>query len=727
MEIRPYKSQVKSTPVISAAQETPDLTKGARLKTYGNIITESGKTAGQAISTYQRVQMTNQLLGEQAAVQDIDLAIEDGLKEFQRYLDERSKDPNGVFYDDNKAADEVYSYQMIKAKENTVGRIKDPGLRAKAEEYFNQLKLRAGADVEQMIEQHKARAGAVVLGNAIARDEERAINAQSQDEINGYLGNIIKSLSDMSSLKAITPEQSQQIYEQSKRNINFGRARNQIDALFDANEYKAAQEFINKVDIDDESRKKLQEYYKDNLSRYKSIREHELGESYEDWMKAIADGTATREGIMADRRLELHPELDMRTDYRKIFIGILDARDKAQKEKEEAEAKAKAEKARGDRYDYFYNEIQNGADPEEIKKQILADELLDTKTDKERLIRFVDGKIDKAEAQKGSAGGTGKGAGGGLDGHMAEFYSIVLNPYASLPEKQRQAAEFYRMYPEAVSDLSKFNTMIQTSDKYANVQIKALQEDVDARIKALAGQPEQAMSLIKASQSLFQVLAEDMWYKTVDGRKVETSEVERKEILERAVEQVGILLKETDILSIRAGFSASGNPAKFKATGDGYRMDIDSQYDDLKSVLKGAEFYRNTDEGQRLLIQLETTEKEAIQNATGEYIGNYAFKVVDGKAYYVRPAKDKIYYIDENAKGRWNIYVDTGKGAETVIPQIIQREKDLPAKTPGNPAKPAQRKKTPEEIKQIEQAWEHSPDWWKNNPMVRWEYEHRND
>lgn len=669
MEIRPYKSQVKSTPVISAAQETPDLTKGARLKTYGNIITESGKTAEQAISTYQRVQMTNQLLGEQAAVQDIDLAIEDGLKEFQRYLDERSKDPNGVFYDDNKAADEVYSYQMIKAKENTVGRIKDPGLRAKAEEYFNQLKLRAGADVEQMIEQHKARAGAVVLGNAIARDEERAINAQSQDEINGYLGNIVKSLSDMSSLKAITPEQSQQIYEQSKRNINFGRARNQIDALFDANEYKAAQEFINNVDIDDESRKKLQEYYKDNLSRYKSIREHELGESYEDWMKAIADGTATREGIMADRRLELHPELDMRTDYRKIFIGILDARDKAQKEKEEAEAKA----------------------------------------------------------QKGSAGGTGKGAGGGTDGHMAEFYSIVLNPYASLPEKQRQAAEFYRMYPEAVSDLSKFNTMIQTSDKYANVQIKALQEDVDARIKALAGQPEQAMSLIKASQSLFQVLAEDMWYKTVDGRKVETSEVERKEILDRAVEQVGILLKETDVLSILAGFSASGNPAKFKATGDGYRMDIDSQYDDLKSVLKGAEFYRNTDEGQRLLIQLETTEKEAIQNATGEYIGNYAFKVVDGKAYYVSPAKDKIYYIDENAKGRWNIYVDTGKGAETVIPQIIQREQDLPAKTPGNPAKPAQRKKTPEEIKQIEQAWENSPDWWKNNPMVRWEYEHRND
>ena len=47
-----------------------------------------------------------------------------------------------------------------------------------------------------------------------------------------------------------------------------------------------------------------------------------------------------------------------------------------------------------------------------------------------------------------------------------------------------------------------------------------------------------------------------MWYKTLGGKKVETSEVERKAILDGAIEQVGILLKENDILSALAGFSA---------------------------------------------------------------------------------------------------------------------------------------------------------------------------
>lgn len=653
MEIKPYRSQVKSTPVMSAAQATPDLTKGEQLKAWGGVVSEGGKVAGQAVDTYERVKMTNQLLGEQAAVQDIDFAVQDGLKEFQKYLDERAKDPNGVFYDDNRAADEVYSYQMIKAKENSVGKIKDPALRAKAEEYFNQLKLRAGADVELMIEQHKARAGAVVLGNAITRAEDSAINAQGQDEINAQLNLILKSLSDMEALKAITPEQAQAVFAASKQNINYGRAKNQVDAL----DYKTGQEFINKIDIDDESRKKLQTYFKDKWDRQKNVLEQELGQGYEDWLKAIENGTATREGIMADTRLELHPELGMNTDYRKLFIDMLDAQDKAEAARK-AEEKAKS----------------------------------------------------KAEAGSTSA----------LDGHMSEFYEIVLNPYASLKEKERQAAEFYAMYPETIENLSKFNTMIQTSDKYANVQIKALQEDVDARIKALAGKPEQAQALIKASQSLFQVLAEDMWYKTLGGKKVETSEVERKAILDGAIEQVGILLKENDILSALAGFSASGNPAKFKATKDGYRMDIDSQYDDLKAVLKGVDFYRNTDEGQRVLVQIETTEKQAIQNATGENLNYYIFKVVDGKAYYVSPNKDKIYYIDKNDKDIWNIYVDTGKGAETVTPQIIQREKELPQKTPAP-------KKTEDEVKKIEQAWENSPDWWKENPMVRYEYEHRND
>lgn len=652
MEIRPYRSQVKSTPVMSAAQETPDLTKGAQMQMVGNVVSEGGKVAGQAVDTYERVRMTNQLLGEQAAVQDIDFEVQNGLKEFQKYLDERAKDPNGVFYDDNKAADEVYSYQMAKARENSIGKIKDPALRAKAEDYFNQLKLRAGADVELMIEQHKARAGAVVLGNAITRAEDSAINAQSQEEINGQLNLILKSLSDMEALKAITPEQAQAVFTASKQNINYGRAKNQVDAL----DYKTGQEFINKIDIDDESRKKLQTYFKDKWDRQKNVLEQELGQGYEDWIKAIESGTATREGIMADPRLELHPELGMNTDYRKLFIGILDKQDAARKE--------------------------------------------------------------EAKGSTGSRTTTGTQS---TAGHMAEFYEIVLNPYASLKEKERQAAEFYAMYPDAIENLSKFNTMIQTSDKYANVQIKALQEDVDARIKALAGKPEQAQALIKASQSLFQVLAEDMWYKTLDGKKVETSEVERKAILDSAIEQVGILLKENDILSVLSGFSASGNPAKFKTTKDGYRMDVDQQYDDLKAVLKGVDFYRNTDEGQRVLIQIETTEKQAIQNATGESLDYYTFKVVDGKAYYVSPKKDKIYYIDTNEKGRWNIYVDTGNGAETVIPQIIQREKEL------EQPKPAKTKKTPEEIKKIEQAWENSPDWWKENPVVRYEYEHRND
>ena len=725
MEIRPYKSQVKSTPVISAAQETPDMTKGAKLQMWSGIVTESGKVAGQAVNAYERERLTNQLLGEQAAVQDIDFAVQDGLKEFQKYLDERAKDPNGVFYDDNRAADEVYSYQMIKAKENSVGKIKDPALRAKAEEYFNQLKLRAGADVELMIEQHKARAGAVVLGNAIARAEDSAISAQSQEEINGQLNLILKSLSDMEALKAITPEQAQAVFAASKQNINYGRAKNQVDAL----DYKTGQEFINKVDIDDESRKKLQTYFKDKWDRQKNVLEQELGQGYEDWMKAIEDGTATREGIMADTRLELHPELGMNTDYRKLFIGILDKRDAArqaeaerqEKERQSAE-KAAQEQRRNERYDYFWQQIESGGDKEALRKQIIDDNLLDTKTDKERLIRFIDGKIDKEEAARKAGEKKQKKTGTApqsTDGHMAEFYEIVLNPYASLKEKERQAAEFYAMYPDAIENLSKFNTMIQTSDKYANIQIKALQEDVDARIKALAGKPEQAQALIKASQSLFQVLAEDMWYKTVNGKKIETSEVERKAILDGAIEQVGILLKENDILSALAGFSASGNPAKFKATKDGYRMDIDSQYDDLKAVLKGVDFYRNTDEGQRVLVQIETTEKQAIQNATGTSLDYYTFKVVDGKAYYVSPNKDKIYYIDKNDKDRWNIYVDTGRGAEIVTPQIIKREEDLPKPTPAP-------KNTEDEVKKIEQAWENSPDWWKENPMVRYEYENRN-
>ena len=165
MEIRPYKSQVRSVPVTSADQAAPDLSKGAKLQAYGNLVEGAGKVAADAYDMFDAQRQKDLNVALKATQQDIDAGFSESMAELQRYLDEQSKNPSQVFYQQDKDVDEVYNYLTQKIYAEKIDTIKNPKQRALAEEYYNNSKLAFGAAVSDATIQHKNKAAAYVYGS----------------------------------------------------------------------------------------------------------------------------------------------------------------------------------------------------------------------------------------------------------------------------------------------------------------------------------------------------------------------------------------------------------------------------------------------------------------------------------------------------------------------------------------------------------------------------------
>ena len=501
------------------------------------------------------------------------------------------------------------------------------GLKRRADRYWEALTSANAAVAKDLYDKQKKMAGAVIAGRQQSKAMETAVNATDGEAYNAALKGIEDAIDESIRLGAIPPAGREQAIDEAKKQVQLGRAMNILPRL----SYKDGQKFILRLmeqgELDNDSIKALKSYHKDYWDMQTNLLEQEQGEAFNEWIDAISKGTATREGIMQDSRFDIHPELGLRSDLRKSLITYLDK-----------ESKANAPSRSG---------------------------------------------TQKAETQQEER----------ADTHMGEFYDFVLNPYATKSERVRQFAEFIATYPAAAKDLSKFNTLIDRADDLlTDPGIKALQADVDSKIAEYRkkGKTDEVQNLLAASRSLFQTLAEDMWYKMENGQRKETSEIERQKILSDAKQQVAMIMKGEDIIASLGGFSVSGNPPKFKLDGEGYRMDIDGQYDEIKEVLSLARNYQYTDEGRRLIAQLETTERQAVQNATGESLADYTLVIENGKAAYLSSDRKTIYNIDRNDRGVWNIYkarsTDQGWEVETITPQIIRREKELKNR-PTPPAK----------------------------------------
>lgn len=669
MEIRPYKSQVRSVPVTSADQAAPDLSKGAKLQVYGNLVEGAGKVAADAYDMFAAQRQKDLNVALKATQQDIDAGFSESMAELQRYLDEQSKNPSQVFYQQDKDVDEVYNYLTQKIYAEKIDTIKNPKQRALAEEYYNNSKLAFGAAVSDATIQHKNKAAAYVYGSDVASQINLGIAGDEKAEENALLM-ISGDLGAMADRGIITREELPQKYEEAKRQIKLGRAKNEIDRL----DYATGQEFINKAGMDDATRKAAQTYFKDKWDRESNILNQQQGEAYNEWIDAIAGGTATREGILSDDRLKGRQELGIH-DHAKALIAYLDNQDKAEKDRR-----------RTDRYNYFLNMINDGGyDPEDMRKKILADSYLDPRQDKEHLLAIIG-----AGGGRGSSGGSARMMDDYTD-HMSEFLDFATDKYTTPQYKKSMLLDFCTLYNVPPEKMSTLNSYIEKA--FVDPRITAMTDTIQEKIKYYKGKGDvkTVSDLEEAASSLFRTISEDVYETDKMGKRVERAKPEVDKIIDDAVNVAALLVKEKSLLSDLSELSYSGNPVKFDLKVDkvkegkeyrneyGYTMDIDDQFFTLKSIVPNATQFKYTDEGQHALAQLAIAEKAAIGEAAGLNISRYEQVVWQGKSYYRDPNnKSHYYFIDLNGKGNWNVFEHTKGGienSEIVTPYIIKRER----------------------------------------------------
>ena len=700
MEIRPYRSQVRSTPTLEPVNNTVP-NAGYAYQAFGDMISKTGQGASSQMYQWndaiQKRQTQDRKIAYAAGVQEMDVLFAELGKTMSDNMAQSEQDPYNAFSSDTKnALNQTYSYNVNQIREKTVGKAPDAETQAMLDLYFRQKKLEAGAVVEAAIKTHTDKVAALVMGKANAGLVETAINGDEKD-IDNSLKGIQNNLNILAERGVISQAQILTDLDSAKKQINFGRAKNQIDAL----DYKQGQEFINKIDIDDESRKKLQDYHKDKWNRQRNVILYNQGEVYNQGIDLYNNGQLTREWIDGQDVFKTRPELGLNTDYRTFFRGLLDAKEKlaAQEAKEEAAAQ-KAAKAieeqdtRDALYRDYYNRIDNiliGNSDEDRDK--LREEIKNNPDLKNQQVEHLVGLLNGTISRSGTSSG-GRGM-NNYRANLSEFYEILLNGANTTTERKRQFAEWFPKFieknPDAAEDLTWFDSMIEKADKLFTLpEVKVLQADVEKKIKAYQdkGDVDRATDLINASGSFFQVLAETMWWKNgANGERVETSEAEREKIFNEAKERLTLLTSKDNVIDALSGITLSGNNPYFVKTKAGYAMRIDGQYDTMRDTIAGSKWFRYTPQGISIFGQLENIDKQAIEYVTGEDMSSYEQRIVDDKPYYYSPATKMAFTIDRNKKGDWNVYRVMGNGELWVkTPPNIQEYMDFEAEHPDTAA-----------------------------------------
>ena len=677
MEIRPYRSQVRSTPTLEPVNNTVP-NAGYAYQAFGDMISKTGQGASSQMYQWnyaiQKRQKQDRKIAYAAGVQEMDVLFAELGKTMSDNMAQSEQDPYNAFSADTKnALNQTYSYNVNQIWEKTVGKAPDAETQAMLDLYFRQKKLEAGAVVEAAIKTHTDKVAALVMGKANAGLVETAINGDEKD-IDNSLKGIQNNLNILAERGVISQAQILTDLDSAKKQINFGRAKNQIDAL----DYKQGQEFINKIDIDEESRKKLQEYHKDKWGRQKNIWQQEVGEAYEYWLDEIIKGTATLEGIDADTRFELHPELGMTTDYRNILKGILKNQDKelAAVEKERRKRgynvridegdytvrydiindpdltateqehylddinskKKAAGKERQDNeyealFDGFYQQIKSGDITPELKTNITKSTL--KPRDKEWL-------FDRIGEEKGENADI-------LDINPL-FIPIKNNYLASVNTKKELVGQMVKAELISPEDAVKINKVISDENLYVDPRIVAKEKELTKRKTELAAvitsnksskgekqrAREQLNALNEVSKSALLVIADNI---SIDNPNT------KEQNIERTLKTIDDAINGVDVLGNISG-KYSGNDPVIDRDGDGnYEIKFEKSYADLKEKEADAYDLRMTKAGEGWMSQVTDVETKTLARINGDNPGDYTlmFSQDNNGFYYDSRTEERQY------------------------------------------------------------------------------------
>ena len=697
MEIKPYRSQVRETATREPLQR-PNTAMEQTYAAYGDMISRTGQTVSNSFNQWndaiEKRRNEDFKIASEAVSQDIDLYIDNAMNEFNKYLDERGRNPSAVLYEDNKAADEVYSYQMQLARENALGKITDPRLKQAAEIYFNQKKMAAGMIASQSIDQHKKNAAATTIGRSWDKAEENAISAVNEKDKDNYILDVSTYIGKLVDLGVIAPEKRDEAFKDAKNRINVGRAKNVIQG----SDIVTGRQFIDSISdkLDEKERNAIEDFYKDYWNGQKIVLEKGQSDAVNKYMKDIANDTFSQQEADNDTALDMHIELGMTTDWHSLLKKTKEAQDKAKELKEIEDALHASEAEAQQAINEYITLINSGKATTADAQKAAADIRLKPNaktgqnTDYTVPVNRAFEYYFKWGTGEGGSGSVSLGGDKKQKSYLPDVWEIAKNNKWS---KEAKNAVFLELWTGLLNenpyltntDYSAALSIIDNSDRFTDPRIKnmaTLGSDMVAKLNK-DGKTQEANDLQEALTSFFRVVGDEAYYKIdKNGQKVQISTVESDKIIEDAINTFNNVLIKNNVLEALRGANLSDNPAIFDKDGNGYTMRVDGQYDRMKSALADVDWYSYTDEGQGYYTRLEAGEKKIIGEAVGRDINNYKMVVYEGKATYVSPDKLEILYIDlkNNKPGKYNIYRSSRKAVtdkhwttETVTPPIIAK------------------------------------------------------
>ena len=746
MEIRPYRSQVRSTPTLEYVDNRVPTAKAQAYQAYGDMISKTGQSVSQQFygwnEAMQKRQAQDRKIAYQAGVQEIDLLFAELGKTMNDNMAKMEQDPFSAFDADTKnALNETYVYNVNQIKDNTVGRAADPDTKYLLELYFRQKKLEAGAVVEGAIKTHTDKIAASVMGKANAGLVEAAVAGDEKD-IDNSLNGIRNNLNILLDRGVISTVQAGDDLAAAKKQIYFGRAKKQVDAL----DYKTGQEFINQVDIDDENRKKLQTYFDDKWKRQKNIWEKEQGEAVAEHTEAIINGTESVESILGDARLKPHPEVDMNTNFEKQFFDALDkGKDKEQRKRGynlrindgdytvrydiindpdltaaeqehflddiNTKKKEKGDKEYEDTLDGYYQRIENGENPmAEVNKSDLKPK------DKAWLRSQYEAKQNGGSGKSGGKSDTPMSARGAVS--FKNLFKVITNPELVDNSRLLMLAQWAADNPDdaAHPDVLELNNNIKQHKLVTDPRMVELDDRAVEKINDLnkAGKTDKAAAIETARRSVLHTLAVDCWYTQDDqGNKTPVPEIKRKEMIKTAIDNFEKILAMSD-LTDPFNYQYTEDPPVIEDNGKDYGYTIKFReggaYDRVKKNIFAAHILQDLDAVSKDMNGMEQSERLAFKNMDIDLTGyKYTFQYIRGKGgnmYFYNPDKDDAYFIDYNKKGRLNGYhltypVVDGEVVPTiepVTPPTVKRIVDTKAA-----AKTAEKEKIKEWAREIDE------------------------
>lgn len=648
MEIRPYRTQVRATPTPEPANRQIDTSKAQAYKAFGDMITHSGQAASSALHQWNNAmeqrRAQDRKIAYQAGVQEMDVLFAELGKAINDDMTQREQDPFSVFDADTKTAlNEIYSYHVNQIKDKTVGRAADQDTKAMLELYFRSKKLEAGASVEQAIKAHTDNVAATVMGKANAGLVEAAIAGNAKDIATSMEG-IKQNLGILAERGVLTKAQIDDNLAAAKEQIEFGRAKNQIDAL----DYKTGQEFINKISVKDETRSALQDYFKDKWERQKNIWEQEAGAAFEQGLDMYMNGTLDREWIYSQPAFTLHPEVGLNKDFRKDLVALLD-------DNEDKDAREAANRK-------YRVMIDKGDNIDKVWQDILYDPDL-----KASDVDTLGNLISKKRGGKGTGTGSGSGSSAVASVGFSTLYDAVSNPYMSDTVRLLKIAQWKADHPEEANnpDVNKLYNEARQGHLVTHPRIVTLDKDLETTVNDLykAGKDDQAKAIDTLRYSVLHTIAVDMWYtEDAKGNKIPVPETKRQEMLNDAINRLEQAKAMSD-LTDPFNYHYTDDPAKIEVIGDKYDYNIkfrEGGYKKVKQNVFSAHLLQDIENISRDIKEMQKSEGKALADM-GINLDGYEYKFFylkgrGGNMYFYNPDKDDAYYLDYNSKGKLNAY-----------------------------------------------------------------------